>query len=265
MIEIVNNDFAKTFYRFVNEANNQLILCAPYIKKEIVQGILSSKKDTTSLSVITSANVANFVNYSSDIDAIEMLINNKSTVINYQRLHAKIYLFDKKKAIITSANLTNNALFQNYEYGILINEDEETINTIYRDFTKMMNSELSSIFDSSSVKRIKKFVNSYKQSRLVKIDEDEDELLPIESKERLKGHLTNWERDVFDCLDMIPDAKFNLSQVYKFVPLLQSKHLKNHHVEEKIRQALQNLRDLGFLKFIKPGEYKKLWIHISNY
>ena len=40
-------------------------------------------------------------------------------VRNYQNLHAKIYLFDNKKALITSANLTNNGLYHNFEYGVL--------------------------------------------------------------------------------------------------------------------------------------------------
>jgi hypothetical protein len=33
-----------------------------------------------------------------------------------------------------------------------------------------------------------------------------------------------------------------------------------HHVEAKIRQTLQHLRDLGLIKFISAGVYEKLWI-----
>ena len=34
--------------------------------------------------------------------------------------------------------------------------------------------------------------------------------------------------------------------------------LDNHHVEAKIRQQLQYLRDRGFIAFDAPGCYKKL-------
>lgn len=261
MIEIVKSPSSKTFYKLIGESKSQLLLCAPYIKKEVVSEILKLKKDGTTLSVITSAKAANFASGSSDVEAIEMLIDNGISVINYQRLHAKIYLFDNKKALITSANLTNHALFHNYEYGVLVHEDEkETIDKVYSDFVEMMESELHGEFNKTTIARIKKYVEAYKGFTLVKIDEDEDELLPIDETIKLEDHLNKWEKDVFDCLELIKAPTFKLTDVYKFVPVLQAKHPENHHVEAKIRQMLQNLRDLGFVKFVKPGEYKKLWI-----
>ena len=266
MIEIVKSPSSKTFYGLVRESIAQLLFCAPYIKKEVVKEILALKQDSTVLSVITSANAANFVNGSSDVEAIELLLNNGINVINYQKLHAKIYLFDNKKALITSANLTNAALFRNYEYGILVHEDEvETINKVYSDFVEMMDSELKGEFNKGTIDRIKKYVKSYKGYKLIKIDEDEDELLPLDERMNMEEHFTKWEKDVFDCLGMINSSSFRLSQVYGFVPLLQSKHPENHHIKAKIRQTLQNLRDLGFVKFIKPGEYKKLWVATHFY
>jgi hypothetical protein len=35
-------------------------------------------------------------------------------------------------------------------------------------------------------------------------------------------------------------------------------HPENHHLDEKIRQQLQELRDLGILKFVEPGFYRLL-------
>lgn len=261
MIEIIKSPSFKTFYSLIGESKSQLLLCAPYIKKEVVSEILKLKNKCTTLSVITSAKAANFANGSSDIDAIEMLIDNGVTVVNYQRLHAKIYLFDNKKALITSANLTSQALFRNYEYGVLVHEDEkETIDRVYSDFVEMMESQLHGEFNKKTISRIKKYVQAYKGFTFVKIDEDEDELLPIDEKINLNEHLSKWEKDVFDCLNVIPTSNFKLNDVYKYVSALQAKHPDNHHVEAKIRQILQNLRDLGFVKFEKPGEYKKLWI-----
>lgn len=261
MIEIVKSPSSKTFYKLIGESESQLLLCAPYIKKEVISEILKLKNKCTTLSVITSAKAANFASGSSDIEAIEMLIDNGVNVINYQRLHAKIYLFDNKKALITSANLTSKALFHNYEYGVLVHEDEkETIDRVYSDFVEMMESELRGEFNKTTISRIKKYAEAYKGFTLVKIDEDEDELLPIDETIKLDEHLNKWEKDVFDCLNMIPTPDFKLNDVYKYVLVLQAKHPENHHVEAKIRQMLQNLRDLGFVKFVKPGEYKKLWI-----
>ncbi len=264
MIEIIKSPSAKVFYGLIKESDSELLLCAPYLSKEVIKEILKEKKEETTLSVITSANLANFIHGSSDVEAIELLLDNGINVINYQNLHAKIYLFDNKKALVTSANLTNNALFHNYEYGVLIKEDViEAIEEIYSEFVEMMDSELRGEFSKVVIKRIKEIKSTYKGEGLVKIDNEEDEILPVGEATTLKNHLSSWEKDVIDCLEQIKNSSFNLKDVYAFTYKLKAKHPKSNNIEPKIRQVLQNLRDLGFVKFVKPGEYKKLWINIS--
>ena len=162
--------------------------------------------------------------------------------------------------------MTNGALYKNYEYGILIHEDEkETIERVYSDFVDMINSELSGIFTTSKINRIAKYVKLFKRKHmLIKIDESEDQLIPIDKSINIKKQFTEWEKDIFDCIDTLPFSEFKLTDVYKFEKHLKSKHPKNNFVKEKIRQILQALRDLGFVKFVKPGEYKKLWLGIKE-
>lgn len=80
-----------------------------------------------------------------DIKGIGALINNNTTVKNYSSLHAKIYIFDDKKAIITSSNLTNGGLVNNFEYGVLIKEKDvvyEIINDFETLFTMLILEQL---------------------------------------------------------------------------------------------------------------------------
>lgn len=263
MIEIVKSPSSKTFYRLIKESDSELLLCAPYISKDVAREIIHQKKIGTKLSVVTSLNIANFISGSSDIEAIELLLKNGANVINYHTLHAKIYLFDNKKALITSANLTHFALYRNYEYGVLIKEDEtEAIEKIYDDFVAMLDSELRGEFTEFSINRIKNIKKSFKGNELIKFDSDEDGILPIDEKCKIKENLSPWERDIFECLELINKTSFELNDVYSFVPQLKLKHPKNNNVEAKIRQMLQNLRDLGFIKFVSPGHYKKLWVRV---
>ena len=67
-----------------------------------------------------------------------------------------------------------------------------------------------------------------------------------------------WLLDVLRCVERIPHEGFTLQEVYAFAPFLQQRHPGNHHVEAKIRQQLQHLRDRGFIAFDAPGCYKKL-------
>ena len=120
MLSLIKTPTYNKFFNLVQESENNIYLCAPFIKKDIVDKILEKTKQGVEMVVITSANISNFLCGSLDISAIKKLIEKGVVVRNYQNLHAKIYIFDRKKALVTSANLTNNGLYNNYEYGIFI-------------------------------------------------------------------------------------------------------------------------------------------------
>jgi len=51
-------------------------------------------------------------------------------------------------------------------------------------------------------------------------------------------------------------GEFTLAEVYAFADPLRRLHPQNRHVEDKIRQQLQRLRDLGFVEFQGRGIYR---------
>ena len=61
-----------------------------------------------------------------------------------------------------------------------------------------------------------------------------------------------------NCVDRIQGNDFTFEQVYAFENQLKLKHPENNHIEDKIRQQLQYLRDKGILEFTSRGNYKKL-------
>lgn len=67
-----------------------------------------------------------------------------------------------------------------------------------------------------------------------------------------------WLLDTLNCVERIPQAEFELKQVYSFENELKQKHPDNNFIKDKIRQQLQNLRDKGFIEFISPGLYRKI-------
>lgn len=66
-----------------------------------------------------------------------------------------------------------------------------------------------------------------------------------------------WTLDVWQCIDRL-DEQFTLKQVYHFVDEPQGKHPDNHHIQDKIRQQLQVLRDKGIIEFLGRGHYRKI-------
>lgn len=67
-----------------------------------------------------------------------------------------------------------------------------------------------------------------------------------------------WVVDVMRCLDKINADEFNLSDVYEFEDELHALYPNNNHVQDKIRQELQELRDMGYIEFCGRGNYRKI-------
>lgn len=51
---------------------------------------------------------------------------------------------------------------------------------------------------------------------------------------------------------------FNLQNIYDYENYLKNLYPSNNNIRPKIRQVLQQLRDIGLIKFLGSGSYKKL-------
>lgn len=74
------------------------------------------------------------------------------------------------------------------------------------------------------------------------------EALPVKKR--------GWTLDVLNVLRHLNLTMFALDDVYRFEETLAAMHPENRHVRDKIRQQLQVLRDLGYIRFLGRGEYK---------
>ena len=68
----------------------------------------------------------------------------------------------------------------------------------------------------------------------------------------------------FEIINELANDIFVIQDIYSYKEKLKIKHLKNNNIEAKIRQILQQLRDMGFIKFVNKGIYKKMWIDKSK-
>jgi type II restriction enzyme len=71
----------------------------------------------------------------------------------------------------------------------------------------------------------------------------------------LETRQRGWTLDVWNVVQKLGKRRFSLSEVYAFEARLQTLHPNNRHIRPKIRQQLQVLRDLGFLRFHGGGDY----------
>ena len=65
-----------------------------------------------------------------------------------------------------------------------------------------------------------------------------------------------WTLDVLNVVRSFGKQRFSLREVYASEDALSLLHPQNRHIRDKIRQQLQNLRELGFVDFLGGGDYR---------
>lgn len=114
-IALIKSPWEDIFLDLVEQTEEKLRIASPFIKSKPVEKMISAKSSDVSIEYITSFKLMNFYRKSSDFEALNTILRSNGIIKNYQPLHAKVYIFDQKQAIITSGNLTDGGMNTNYE------------------------------------------------------------------------------------------------------------------------------------------------------
>jgi phosphatidylserine/phosphatidylglycerophosphate/cardiolipin synthase-like enzyme len=272
MLTTIKNPWVNEFKSLLRNAEKEVLLASPFIKYDIAGLIADLVKPSVKARYLNSFKLTNFYQRSSDLSALKLLLEKGISVKSHHRLHAKMFIFDAKRAVVTSSNLTNGGLKNNFEYGLLI-EDASVVESIRHDyFALYSDKDLSNNVTHGIIQTAENIISSVpkekkpkalltKETKLFKqIDND---YLTAEKFEgglnAIETNLSGWVRDVFLILNEFDDDIFDLNQAYKFEKALEQLHPRNKNIKPKIRQQLQYLRNHGLLEFLGNGRYKKLW------
>ena len=261
-MEILKTPWKDILMELVSQSKKSIKITSPFVKENICNELLSFKNSYTSLELITSFKLMNIYSGSLDLTGLENLIKNKGVVKNFPKLHSKIYLFDDKKVIITSGNLTNGGLLNNFEYGIYT-DNMDIVSKVVDDFSSISFSMDIGNIKLTDIDTVRKILAKIPPSESIKLPKFEFES-PEEKFDIIEIHndvitssLSGWKLEVFKCAQAIPHQVFSLKEIIRFESQLKEIYPSNHHITDKIRQQLQNLRDLGLLEFLGNGKYKK--------
>ena len=263
-MEVIKTPWKDRFLELISNSKKSIKITSPFVKENICDEILNIKQPNSSFELITSFKLMNIYTGSVDIEGLEKIINNTGIVKNFSKLHAKIYLFDDKEVVITSANLTNGGLLNNFEYGIYSNDKKIVTKTI-SDFNLISQNENVGNVKLEDIYAVRDLLSKIPKSDAIKlpkyqIDTPEKHLDIIElDNDIITSSLKGWKLEVFKCVNEIPKQFFTLDEINKFENHLKTIYTSNNSILPKIRQQLQYLRDLGLIEFLGNGEYKKLW------
>lgn len=264
-IEVLTNPAIDVFMGLVKSSKEQLF-ASPFVKNNVTRLVIENRPKGSRTSLLTSYKLTNFYRGSSDLQALLDCIKNNIEVKSYSRLHAKTYIFDSQKAIVTSANLTLGGMQNNYECGVII-EDREIVKKLKENYLKLFgNKEMSPFVTEEIITITAEILSKVPKEKKVRFDKTEKEIFPEPENdlydagvETITKTLSGWRLDVFNAVTKISQNIFDLRTVYEFENELQKLHPENKNIEPKIRQQLQQLRDLGLIEFVQPGIYRKLW------
>lgn len=150
-MRIIKNPWNELFFYLVQSAENSIKIASPFVKENIVAELLSHKKKKTGISLITSFRLMYFFSKASDLNALRLIIASGGHVKNFQRLHSKIYIFDDQEVVISSGNLTSGGIINNYEYGILTN-DQNATQQVVDDYASLINNDMTGTVTLTEIK-----------------------------------------------------------------------------------------------------------------
>ena len=182
------------------------MLVSPFIKLSRASQVLSHLQkrgiqNDVQLVVLTDLRPESALSGSTDLEALVQLSNclPRFDLIHLPSLHAKVYLADRRMAIITSGNLTDSGIEGNLEYGI-VSTDESIVREIRKDVESyaLLGAKISSHAISALLDEIKELKRLFKKAERTirsrarrvfkeKLDETRIQIL----RHRAKGKTTN--------------------------------------------------------------------------
>lgn len=264
MISLINHPLYTDFFELCKESTQKIRLCAPFVKEKIISEVYEQKRTSSTVELITNINLMNFYKKSIDLNALKMILNNGGSVFNYPKLHAKFFIFDDRRVVITSANLTLAGLKQNFEYGI-ITDDTELIHSVITDYKNLQQDQITGKINTSHIDKISTILAEIPELPTPEFPslhldyENQDAVFDRKTKVIINS-LSGWKKAVFIAIQRIHADIFTTSDYLDLIPELEKQYPNNHFIEAKIRQQLQELRDIGLIKFEGNGIYRKLWI-----
>ena len=119
-LELYARGWRDAFAELLGGVRKKLTVVSPYIRRKEAEFVADNLRRGADIAALTRLEESSLLGGSLEISALDILggFSEGSRVVNLPRLHAKIYVADESRAIITSANLTTSGIEHNYEYGV---------------------------------------------------------------------------------------------------------------------------------------------------
>jgi phosphatidylserine/phosphatidylglycerophosphate/cardiolipin synthase-like enzyme len=256
--ELLQDDWKDALADLFRHTSDNLLISSPFVTRRgvdhLVENLSESVREKGNVQVLVNLSPQNVINGATEPESLQYLSSEVSDVTTYHlpRLHAKVYVADLTRAIVTSGNLTSGGLDKNYEYGVSTS-DGGAVSAIKNDIeayselgARVSSDELKTYVNAA--KKVKSTFREQQQSaKQAARQEFEDALVEANDeliRIRLRGESTN---ETF--------AKTILYLLRKKGPMATSE------LHPHVQQIHPDLCDDSVDRVIEGENYGKRWKH----
>lgn len=271
MIQVVSSPTSDWLTAQLRGAKS-LEIASPYLSYPTCE-FLEQVKELKSISILTDVRWQLVAQGSQCTRSLRWFLTNKHEVRTTARLHAKVFIVDRKLALIGSANATRSGLGLgtkgNYECG-LATDEPDIVGELTRQIEFGFGSGKPDVVATTDVNEIEKLASQLRQkfkSLRALMDEAPGVLGEVgltnvgtgEVTVPEPGTLDGWKQLVHSALVPIGTREFSAAEAYdRCVPVAATSYRDNRNPEAKVRQILQQLRNIGLVEFLGDGRYRLL-------
>ncbi len=248
---------------------SRLLVASPYVNDAFTR-LLSEAPPTVKTTLVTKTDLRDFAIGSSNLETLCNLANQGARVLSLTGLHAKVYVFDRSRALITSANATWSGLRSNWECGVAVSERSAVSKVARLVMAGLGADNLPRKHSATALSLLRPHVEALRSSlppiSQVKVPDSPEALqeapFRLVDDGEFVGSFAGWTRLTLECVLALPEDHFSLAEMYAAcTPVATRRYPGNRHVPEKIRQQLQRLCALGLVERLEDGVYQRTVTH----
>ena len=255
-------------YEWLSESlaacRSRFLVASPYVGSILPQ-LINRLTLGVATTLLTRTDLRDFAAGASDIAAVCATCKAGASILSTGRLHAKVYVIDGNRALITSANATHGGMFRNLEFGVVLDDEthvEIVATTLLSGFGAAQTPQEWKLDD---LERLREPVSMLRERiPAVRLFSPQDEQRPSlqidpEVHASLIAGLPKWGQLTLRGVLSLPEDEFSIDDFYRIcLPAALKQFPRNRFPREKLRQQLQRLRDLGIVDFLGAGRYRRL-------
>lgn len=123
---LISHNWETTFLHLFEHAAEELVIVSPFIGREPVEALSKAlcQRREVRLRCIFNYSASHLLSGGVDGEAVALLAKTcpRTSVFHLGGLHAKVYIADRKIALVTSANFTWSGWLRNREVGVWLDE-----------------------------------------------------------------------------------------------------------------------------------------------